>query len=159
MRRTIPLVVGAVMLLWLAAPAGATPPVITEEYYEYEEPTPYGASCGAFEILITASSHGVWMDFYDSAGNLTMGTVHFSFTGTMYNSGDLTKNVPYDGRAYWTWDYRDGRGVDTSRYTATLDGKRVQILTGQDFYDWESWEVVFHGIWDRNLPLLCEALS
>jgi len=156
MRRTIPLILGTAMVLWFAVPAGATPPVITEEQFEYAEPTPWGASCEGFEIMFTASAHHLWMDFYDSDGNLTLTTLHFSFRGTLYNSEDLSKHVPYDGRGYWTWA---DRGVDTYRYTATIDGKRVQMLVGQDRYDFESGTVFIHGLWDRNLPLVCEALS
>lgn len=156
MRKTIPFLVIAALLSF-GVPASAAPPVITREHVDYTVPEAYGVSCDGFEIMFTASADHLWMDFYDDAGNLMVTTLHFSFTGTLYNSTDLTKDVPYDGRGYWTWDWADGHGIDTFRYTATIDGRRVQILTGQDVYNWDPIWLIWHGI--DGASIACEALS
>jgi hypothetical protein len=157
MRRTISvLVVPLVALLWLATPATATPPARWSQQV-VNEFQPTGVACEGFEIFYSDVSDERWTVFHDSAGIDTVWTVHFSFTGTLYNSTDRAKSLPYEGRGYWTYDFRDGRGVDTYRYTAVIDGKRVVFLAAQDMY-WPDGSFAIHGIFGWS-SIICPALS
>jgi hypothetical protein len=121
MRRVIPApVVGATTVASLvsAGAASADGPVITPVSRVVTTPIPSGASWGAFQVLFTVDAEGTDIDFYDGQNELTREIRHVAFTGTLYNSGDLSKSVPYDG--HFT------RVFDATTNTFTLTGSATK---------------------------------
>ena len=74
-----------------ATAAKADAPVITPVSRIVTTPIPFGASCGSFSILFTANAKGTNISFYDDQNQLVRQIRPVSFTGTLYNSTDLSK--------------------------------------------------------------------
>ena len=99
--------VGAIVLtLALATAASASPPVIFTATLTVPDPDPNDVNfeCGpygyAFDVLSSFTVTRHFVQFYDTAGNLTKEIRHIQFTGTLYRSDDLSKTIPYAGN--WT---------------------------------------------------------
>jgi hypothetical protein len=123
MRLLRPAVVVALSLaaaLCGATAAKADGPVITPVSRIVTTPIPFGASCGSFSILFTANVEGTNISFYDDNNRLVRQIRHVSFTGTLYNSSDLSKTVPYEG--HFT------RTFDAAAQTITLTGLNFLVM-------------------------------
>ncbi len=159
MRRSlIVLTVVAASVMAAASPAVAAKPTIWKQQYVYgPDPEFYGVSCGSFDIMFTADSHQLWMDFYNNDGTLARETVQFSFTGMLYNGADLSKKVAYEGGGYW-WMYTEAdQATSVYHYKATIDGQVVPFFIGSEVFTKHSGDWMFHGLEDYDA--VCAALS
>jgi hypothetical protein len=125
----------------LAVPASvgaASGPVITPVSRGVTTPIPFGANCGSFVVLFTVNAEGTNISFYDDQSQLVKQIRHVQFTGTLYNSSDLSKSVPYEGAFT--------RRFDTATNTATLTGLRFKVrLPGEGVVALDTGEEVFAG--------------
>jgi hypothetical protein len=106
----------------LAVPATAvceSGPVITPVSRVVTTPIPFGASCGSFVVLFTVDAEGTNISFYDDQDKLVKQIRHLHFTGTLYNSNDLSKSVPYEGALTRTFD--------AATNTVSLTGLRFKV--------------------------------
>ena len=92
------------------------------------------------------------------AGEVTLTSLHFTFTGTMYNETDLTKAIPYRGGGFWTYDAQYVWDLATYRFLAMVDGRPTPLLVGLEKFTYDPFEVVSH-INERFVPVVCDALS
>jgi hypothetical protein len=126
--------------------------------------------CDGFTISYTFTALARYRASYGAEGNLVEEAVHIGFTGTLMNSTDPSKMVPYEG--HWT------RTTDLIAMTETITGihQRV-ILPGQGLVSANIGRIVFDlnstspspefvaGQWDAfpgvemNTAALCQALS
>lgn len=127
--------------------------------------------CAGFTINYSFSATGRATQVYDASGNATQETRHVSFTGTLMNSTDPTKSVPYEGHWNRTLNFQTntlvftglnmqvvlpGQGAiakDVGRNVLDLDlapGEDVLFLAGQ-------WDTI--GGPTMNTQQLCTALS
>jgi hypothetical protein len=139
-------------LIAAAALCGATAaladgPVITPAKRIVTTPIPFGTSCGSFDVLFTVDAEGTNISFYDDAGNLTRQIRHIAFTGTLYNSTDLSKSVPYDGTFTRTFDAATGAVTLTGlRFRVhPAGGDVVAIDAGQTVFDAVGGTISEHG--------------
>jgi hypothetical protein len=98
---------GIAVALGDGVPAMADGPARTYGSQQITTPVPLfppGQTCAGFTPLITVASEYNIIDFYDDSGRLVKQIRHVSFTGTIYNSTDLSKSVPYDGHFTRTFD-------------------------------------------------------
>lgn len=127
--------------------------------------------CDGFTIDYSFSAAGRATQVYDASGNATQETRHVSFTGTLMNSTDGAKSVPYEG--HWN------RTLDIQTNTLVFTGLVMQVLlpgqgviaknVGRNVVDLdlaEGEDVLFlAGQWDTiggptmNTQQLCAALS
>ena len=127
-------------------------------------------TCDGFTIDYTFRAQRDYTRFYDAEGNATKEIRHVRFSGTLYNSTDPSKTVPYEGRFTRTFDY----GAETITFTGLVDhvivpglgavnldvGRSVRDATMPEFED-----LLFSaGQWDANDATetpeeLCRALS
>jgi hypothetical protein len=101
-------------------------------------PIPFGASCGSFVVLFTVNAEGTNISFYDEQSQLVKQIRHLQFTGTLYNSSDLSKSVPYEGAFT--------RVYDAATNTATLTGLRLKVqLPGEGVIALDTGQEIFAG--------------
>jgi hypothetical protein len=156
MRRTIPLfALVPVVLLLVALPAAADQPVFTHDTFTYETPEAFGASCSGFELLFTATADHYWTDYYAHDGTNVRTQLRFYFTGTLYNSTDITKSLPYSGHGIWTFTLVGERYL--YNYSAEIGGHPAVLLAGGDFVYYKTGQEIFHGF--SGLDAVCAALS
>jgi hypothetical protein len=92
--------VAVALTLAPVTPAIADNPEHTIGGQQITSPIPFfprGETCDGFIPLITFSSRYNIIDFYDEAGGLVKEIRHVRFTGTLYNSTDPSKSIPYEG--------------------------------------------------------------
>jgi hypothetical protein len=154
MRRTILLLVGALVAVLLTAPpaAASTPTIVHREPFAYTTPEFFGVSCTGFDVLFTASGVVTTKDFYDASGAFVREEVQFWFTGTLYNSSDLSKTVPYQGRGFIN-SWADGIVVNNDTYLALIDGTPV-LLEAANYYNGSQSPSFLHGV-QKEFDLLC----
>jgi hypothetical protein len=122
-----------------AAAARADGPTITPVSLHLATPIPFGANCGSFQIMWTGDFTGTNITFYDNQNQLVRQIRHGSFTGTLYNSSDLSKSVPYDGSFT--------RRYDAATNTVTIEGLRFRVqLPGQGTVAIDPGKTVFDGL-------------
>jgi hypothetical protein len=142
MRRLRPvlLTVAALLAAGIAAAAArADGPTITPVSLHLTTPIPFGANCGSFNVLWTGDFTGTNITFYDDQNQLVRQIRHGSFTGTLYNSSDLSKSVPYDGSFT--------RRYDAAMNTVTIEGLRFRVqLPGQGTVAIDPGKTVFDGL-------------
>ena len=138
MRRLL-IVIALIGALAVPATAGAASgPVITPVSRVVTTPIPFGASCGSFVVLFTVNAEGTNISFYDEQSQLVKQIRHLQFTGTLYNSSDLSKSVPYEGAFTRTFD--------AATNTVTLTGLRFKVqLPGEGVVALDTGEEVFAG--------------
>ena len=127
--------------------------------------------CDGFTIDYSFSAAGRATRVYDASGIATQETRHVSFTGTLMNSTDRTKSVPYAG--HWN------RTLDFQANTIAFIGLDMQVVlpgqgeiaknVGRNVIDLDlapGEDVLFlAGQWDgnggptMNTQQLCAALS
>jgi hypothetical protein len=142
MRRLRPVLLSVTALIAAgiaATAAKADGPTITPVSLHLTTPIPFGANCGSFSILFTVDFTGTNITFYDDQNQLVRQIRHGSFTGTLYNAGDLSKSVPYDGSFT--------RRYDAATKTVTIEGLRFRVqLTGQGTLAIDPGQTVFDGL-------------
>jgi hypothetical protein len=108
-------------------------------------PAPFGAACQGFIVLVTFKSAYNIVNFYDDAGQLVKQIRHVSFTGTLYNSTDLSKSVPYEGDFTRTFDPVEDTATFTGlRFRVRLPDEGVLALqVGRNIVDLVSGQQVF----------------
>ena len=131
-----------------ATPANADDPEHTYSGQQITTPIPFfarGETCDGFTPLITATSEYNIINFYDDAGRLVKQIRHVSFTGTIYNSTDLSKSIPYEGAFTRTFYPVDNTATFTGlRFTVHKPGEGVLALqVGRDIVDLVSGEQTF----------------
>jgi hypothetical protein len=129
------LLVALVLPLALATAASASGPVITSFTRDAATPSPFGGgNCGSFVVLFTAHIEGTNISFQDDQGQLVKQIRHVHFTGTLYNSSDLSKSVPYEGAFTRTFEAATNTATLTGlRFKVQLPGEGVVALdTGQE---------------------------
>jgi hypothetical protein len=131
-----------------AAPANADDPEHTYGGQQVTSPIPFfprGETCEGFAPLITFTSEYNIINFYDDAGRLVKQIRHVTFTGTLYNSTDLSKSIPYDGdftRAFYPVE--NTATVTGLRFRVHNPGDGVQALqVGREITDLLSGEQTF----------------
>jgi hypothetical protein len=149
MKKLLLLVALSVPLV-LAAGAAAAAPVITYTTDQIAQPIPFGINCGSFKVLVTLDAEGTNINFLDDANQLVKQIRHVQFTGTLYNSADLSKSVPYEGDFTRTWD-----GVAN---TTTFTGVHFRVLVpGQGVLALDSAREVYQPaalfVSDQILPI------
>ncbi len=127
-------------------------------------------ACTGFTINFTFSVATHSVQRYDASGNVTRETRHVDFTGTLANSTNLSKTVPYAGLFVRTMDFQ----ANTLTFNGlmakvSLPGKLVAKNVGRVVLDLnlpEGKDVIFSsGHFDLfpGLPMnaqpLCAALS
>jgi hypothetical protein len=147
MRRLSLLAALALLVLALAAatPAMAENPEHSYGGTEVTVPAPFGVACQGFIVLVTFKSEYNIVDFYDDAGQLVKQIRHVSFTGTLYNSTDLSKSVPYEGDFTRTFDAVENTATYTGlHFRVHVPGEGVLALqVGRDIVDLLSGQQVF----------------
>lgn len=126
--------------------------------------------CNGFTINFTFSAAGHSEQSYDASGNITQEVRHVGFNGTLANSTNPAKTVPYAGHWNRTVDFRANTLIFTGLHTqvnlpSSPDEKNVgRIVLDLDLAEGE--DVVFvAGHWDTflgvpmNTQPLCAALS
>ena len=132
------LFVALVLPLTLATAASASAPVITSFTRDATMPSPFGGgNCAGFVVLFTAHIEGTNISFFDDEGGLVKQIRHVHFTGTLYNSSDLSKSVPYEGAFTRTFEAATNTVTLTGlRFKVQLPGEGVVALdTGQEVFD------------------------
>jgi hypothetical protein len=147
MRRLSLLAALALLVLAFAAatPAMAENPEHTYGGTEVMVPAPFGVACQGFIVLVTFKSEYNIVNFYDDAGQLVKQIRHVSFTGTLYNSTDLSKSVPYKGDFTRTFDAVENTATYTGlHFRVHVPGEGVLALqVGRDIVDLLSGQQVF----------------
>jgi hypothetical protein len=146
MRRLSILAALAMVLAFAAAtPAMAENPEHTYGGTQVTVPAPFGATCDGFIVLVTFKSEYNIVNFYDDAGQLVKQIRQVSFTGTLYNSTDLSKAVPYEGDFTRTFDAVENTATYTGlHFRVHLPGEGVLALeVGRDIVDLLSGQQVF----------------
>jgi hypothetical protein len=142
MRRLRPALLTATALIAAgiaATAAKADGPTITPVSLHLTTPIPFGVNCGTFSILWTGDFAGTNITFYDDQNQLVRQIRHGSFTGTLYNSSNLSKSVPYDGSFT--------RRYDAATNTVTIEGLRFRVqLPGQGTVAIDPGQTVFDGL-------------
>jgi hypothetical protein len=131
-----------------AAPAIADDPEHTYGGQQVTIPIPFfprGETCDGFAPLITFSSEYNIINFYDDAGRLVKQIRHVSFTGTLYNSTDPSKSIPYEGAFTRTFYPLENIATVTGlRFRVHKPGEAVLALqVGRDIVDLVSGEQTF----------------
>lgn len=131
-----------------AAPAIADDPEHTYGGQQSTTPIPLfprGETCDGFIPLITFASEYNIINFYDDAGRLVKQIRHVHFTGTIYNSTDLSKSIPYEGTFTRTFYPAENTATFTGlRFTVRLPGEGVLALqVGREIVDLVSGEQTF----------------
>jgi hypothetical protein len=131
-----------------AAPAIADDPEHTYGGQQVTNPIPFfppGGTCDGFAPLITFTSEYNIINFYDNAGRLVKQIRHVTFTGTLYNSTDLSKSIPYDGDFTRTFYPLENAVTFTGlRFRVHKPGEGVLALqVGRDIVDLVSGEQTF----------------
>lgn len=127
--------------------------------------------CDGFTINFTFSAATHSDQTYDASGNVTLEVRHVVFTGTLSNSTDPAKTVPYDGNFLRTMNYKANNTLSFSGLMTKVgspdalvarnvglivlndnlpDGENVIFAVGQ--FDATSWL-------PANTQPLCAALS
>jgi hypothetical protein len=154
----------SLIALVFAATAVADGPVITWNSSGTTTPR-FFASCGSYNILLTFSAEGHRQSWYDANGVLVREQRHVQFTGTLYNSTDLSKQVTYDG----SWE----RFYDASTQTWTLTGRHfraeapggavIAVDAGRELYDALTGSFLSEGEGANNysdfVTAVCAALA
>jgi hypothetical protein len=133
-----------VLALAAATPAMAENPEHTYGGTEVTVPAPF-AACQGFIVLVTFKSEYNIVNFYDDAGQLVKQIRQVSFTGTLYNSTDLSKSVPYEGDFTRTFDAVENTATYTGlHFRVHVPGEGVLALeVGRDIVDLLSGQQVF----------------
>jgi hypothetical protein len=135
--------VGAIVsMLAFATTASAAPPVIFTATLTVPAPDPneINFECGpygySFDVLSSFTVTRHFVQFYDSAGNLTKEIRHIQFTGTLYRSDDLSKTIPYAGNWTRTTDVAAGTVTNTGlmRYSHPDGSGMVSLDAGNTVY-------------------------
>jgi hypothetical protein len=142
MRRLRPALFTVLALIaagFAATAAKADGPTITPISLHIATPIPFGVSCGSFNIVWTGDFQGTNISFYDDQNHLVRQIRHGSFTGTLYNSSDHSKSVPYDGSFT--------RRYDAETNTVTIEGLRFWVqLPGQGTVALDAGQTIFDGL-------------
>jgi hypothetical protein len=144
-RRSLPAALALALALAAATPAMAENPEHTYGGTEVTVPAPFGVACEGFIVLVTFKSEYNIVNFYDDAGRLVKEIRHVSFTGTLYNSTDLSKSVPYEGDFTRTFDAAQNTVTFTGlHFRVHVPGEGVLALqVGRDIVDLMSGQQVF----------------
>lgn len=126
-----------------------------------------GVACDGFTINNTYQSQGHIKQTFDAAGELTKEIRHTAFSGTLTNSSDASKSLPYEGRFV--------RTMDVAAQTLTVTGLNTKVVApkvglvylnaGHTILDLTKPEgenvILAAGRWDtdKNTQPLCDALS
>ena len=144
--RRLSLLAALALVLALAAvtPAMAENPDHTFGGTEVTVPSPF-AACEGFIVLVTFKSEYNIVNFYDDAGQLVKQIRQVSFTGTLYNSTDLSKSVPYEGDFTRTFDPVENTATYTGlHFRVHVPGEGVLALeVGRDIVDLVSGQQIF----------------
>jgi hypothetical protein len=134
-----------VLTLAAATPAMAENPEHTYGGTQVTVPAPFGVACQGFIVLFTVKSEYNIVSFYDDAGQLVKEIRQVSFTGTLYNSTDLSKSVPYEGDFTRTFDPVENTATYTGlHFRVHVPGEGVLALeVGRDIVDLLSRQQVF----------------
>jgi hypothetical protein len=137
-----------VLALAAAAPAMAENPEHTYGGQQITTPIPLfprGQTCDGFIVLATFTSEYNIVSFYDDAGQLVKEIRHVSFTGTLYNSTDLSKSIPYEGRFTRTFDPVENTATYTGlHFRVHIAGEGVLALNvGREIVDLVSGQQTF----------------
>ena len=127
--------------------------------------------CNGFTINFTFSAATHSDQTYDASGNVTMEVRHVVFTGTLANSTDPAKIVPYDGNFLRTMNYKANNTLSFSGLMARVGSpdapvaKNVGLLILNDNLP-DGQNIIFaagHFDTQQGLPMntqaLCAALS
>lgn len=125
--------------------------------------------CDGFTINFTFSAAGHTKQTYDASGNITQEVRHIGFTGTLSNSSNPGKTVPYEGHFVRTLDFQANSLIFSGLSTKViLPGGPVAKNMGRVVLDLglvEGEDVIFvAGHWDTfpgvpmNTQPLCAAL-
>jgi hypothetical protein len=123
--------------------------------------------CDGFTVNYTYRSHAQIKQTFNVAGELTKEVRHTTFSGTLANSTDPSKALPYDGNFLRTIDYVAQTLTVTGLNTKVIAPKTglVYLNAGHTILDLtkpEGENVVFAaGRWDtdKNTQPLCSALK
>jgi hypothetical protein len=129
-------------------PAIADDPEHTYSGQQVTSPIPFfprGETCDGFLPLITFTSAYNIISFYDDAGRLVKQIRHVSFTGTLYNSTDLSKSIPYEGDFTRTfYPVVNTATVTGLHFMVHISGEGVLALqVGREIVDLVSGEQIF----------------
>jgi hypothetical protein len=145
--RRLSLLAALALVLTLAAatPAMAENPEHTYGGTQVTVPAPFGVACQGFIVLFTAKSEYNIVNFYDDAGQLVKQIRQVSFTGTLYNSTDLSKSVPYEGDFTRTFDAVENTATYTGLHfrVHVPDEGVLALEVGRDIVDLLSGQQVF----------------
>lgn len=144
-RRSLLAALALALALAAATPAMAENPEHTYGGTEVTVPAPFGVACEGFIVLVTFKSEYNIVNFYDDAGRLVKEIRQVSFTGTLYNSTDLSKSVPYEGDFTRTFDPVQNTVTFTGlHFRVHVPGEGVLALqVGRDIVDLMSGQQVF----------------
>jgi hypothetical protein len=131
-----------------ATPAIADDPEHTYGGQQITSPVPFftrGETCDGFVPLFTATSEYNIINFYDDAGRLVKQIRHVTFTGTLYNSTDLSKSIAYEGDFTRTFYPVENTATFTGLHFRVPDaGEGVLALNvGREVVDLVSGEETF----------------
>ena len=127
-------------------PASAASPAVTHRDTGTLD-GPYGITCNGFYVVAHADWTTTSMDLGDRS------TEHLWFSGTLSNSNESSKSVPYWGDSLFVWE--GDTFMATGTYHARIDGRMVQLETGIAAFDGVNWTI--HG--PQNDTMLCDALA
>jgi hypothetical protein len=144
-RRSVLTALALVLALAVATPATAENPEHSYGGTEVTVPAPFGVACEGFIVLVTFKSEYNIVSFYDDAGRLVKEIRHVTFTGTLYNSTDLSKSVPYEGDFTRTFDAVENTVTFTGlHFRVHVPGEGVlALLVGRELLDLMSGQQVF----------------
>jgi hypothetical protein len=127
-------------------PAIADDPEHTYSGQQITSPIPFsprGETCDGFIPLITATSEYNIINFYDDAGRLVKQIRHVSFTGTLYNSTDPSKSIPYEGDFTRTFYPVENTVTFTGLHFTVHGASELALQVGREIVDLVSGEQTF----------------
>lgn len=147
-RHVTRLAVTAACVLLLVPPAAWAQgkPEITERTFSVTEPdfnfscAPYGYS---FDVLSTYTVTRRSISFYEGAA-LVREIRHIRFEGTLYNSSDLAKTIPYAGTRTRTFDARSNTvtSVGLLSYSHPDGSGMVSVAAGRLVFDAQTFDLL-----------------
>ena len=148
--------------LLIAAPAVANQPtVVVRQLVLVETLDPLGVSCPGFDILENNTTTRTITDFYDQNGNFLKETQHVSLVGTIVNSTDLSKTLPYYG--HWTYFFTSDPNVFSIiglQFETIIDGHHLAFANGNQFVDFNTGTFGYHGQNNYVFPdVVCDPLT
>lgn len=118
-------------------------------------------SCDGFDALVTFTVERRYTTFYDAEGNGLREIRHVYFTGTVSNSTDASKAVPYVGRFTRTVDVEANTVTITGLFRQTLiPGEGVLLLdAGRTVLDADDFSIITQSGPSEFDQKICSALE